>query len=545
MEEVDDRLDDDNGIIYLTREPFSRMHKAGMESAGVPDWEFQQSLNSNRSLYLSEEPILNRLTFQQLWGDACTPQGRFITHLVVKDAFHQGWRFVKSKNAKDEVDRKILNLLLKASHDYHIKMIHIRAVHFARAFGGSLVIKAPRRSRLKRRKKAPYYLRVIPFHPRNIIVDAAGDPLYFNARYWLGHRYINKKLPAHECIYYQNDVDPFGNGLYGIPELYTLRDYLKWEMNINRGMAEALDARGISMLHLKIKGFDINDKEKWEDAYGNPSLYRVLFTDEYTEANNVKGVEPSFQFEQLSRMYSKKYASGTGIPIVSLEGSSTSKSDSSAKLASYHSILSMIQEQFEDQLIELYELVEPNVIGKFELSFDIEPKLDLARKAQILTNNVNAALGGKDFMTYNQILRLLQLEPVEGGDINAEVYIYNMKKEAGILDMQQEQPKKTYDELGQKLPDGSKTDDKSQHGHGKDLSENRGGNRDKRTIENLEEIIPRIKEIVIENGCLKNKSYTEIQKDLFNSFGSGVSDSKIAEINKNILKLKRQNNNLE
>lgn len=402
----------------------SLISKVGGDSSSFPEYDYT-SIVTSQSMILGHQPIERVLPVSELWSAAVrTPKGRFITGVATFDAFRNGWKFVKTKDEKTEVDAGVKAKLNNLNRRYRIREIHQLAVFVARALGKCLVVKLNKNERVDRRNRADVKLRVVPINEYMIDYDEWGDPIAFHPFIALGHSMAHMTIQAKDAVFYVNVEDPFGNGYQGIPETFSMYNQLKWMTNIQRGWAEAMSERGTSLTHFKIKDFDLDDRAQWEQAYGDPTTYTVVFTDDETELTTFQGVSSSFDLNRTSEAFTKDCASASGIAMGRIDGTQGAQGKGAEEdTDNYYSILNSIQENYEKYLIELYEMLDPSLIDNFEITWEIERELDRLQTAQldaILVTNANMSL---DYKSYNDIRQSLGLTKVPGGDDIASIYI--------------------------------------------------------------------------------------------------------------------------
>ena len=411
-------------------------HVGGDAGMHNPFWYEDQTLTAdNEAMYVSQFASENMLDKRQLWAAATkSPQGHFITFVAAIDAFRNEWKYIEYKGYT-EVSEDLKKKLTSLKKDYNIKQIHTMAAGTARALGKCIVAKVKQKS-YGYKKLPKIKLRVFPIFDWEIDWDdETGEPIQYNPMASVGLKFHRFNIPAKDAIMYVHKVDPFGNGYQGIPEVYTIYNQLKWLANIERGWAEAMDSRGISMLQFKIPGYHPNQYEKWKNAYGDPTKYHVAFTDDETDIVGVPGVNSTFDLNSTVEAFTKETAAGSGMAQSRIDGTQRGQvSGGQTDTDNYYSILNTIQEEFEPQLISLHEFLDKTVIDTFDISWDIEPKLDKFSKAQIRAANVSTIQTGLDLITYNQALEMLDLPKVgEEGDIPASIYIFNMQQDAGMI----------------------------------------------------------------------------------------------------------------
>jgi len=532
--------------------------RIGIDSTGSPEFGMYSD-GTNNAYQNSIIPVEDRLTMPQKWGDAVnSPKGHFITFVAPMDAFRAGVIYTVSKSEREEVDKELSKILKRTDKAYKLKAIHTLAVILARALGRSLVFKMWRGSKSRKGKsQTPVYLRVIPITEEYIDYnDITGEPRLYRPIITVGKVQRQIYIPADEAVLYVHKRDPMGNWFQGIQETYPIHNQLKWELNIEKGWAEAMVARGISMMHMQIKGFDIDDINKWKKRYGNPTSYNVVFTDEDTNVKTIEGVKSTFNLNENNEAFTKHASEATGMAMSRVDGTQRGLAGAEADTDNYYAILNIIQEEHEDQHVELYELVNPSVIDKFALSYDVQPKMDKAKRAQLFQTNVNSAQVGAPYMSYNQILSVLDLDPVDGGDENAEVYIYKMRKKAGMIDEYEENGSSDNiddkDENGQKpskteKPDPSsvsKTGRRTQRREAKNPTEKRGGERQKdSTYDNIQDLLVVSKRNDIIRGLWAGDSYNKINMMLLNKYNISVSNNTIAEIKRYVTSFKHRKDN--
>ena len=277
----------------------------------------------------------------------------------------------------------------------------------------------------------------------------------------IGRIYKQLIIKPKDCVLYVNKPDPFGNMYQGIPDTYVVYDQLKWMANIERGFATAMDARGISMIHVAIKDFELEDRAIWQKAYGNPSTYNVMFTDKDTEVKNIPGIAASFDLNMTNDAMTKEVASGTGYAMSRIDGTQRGQvTGTQTDTDNYYSMISTMQEEFENENIELHEKLRPDLEGNWDISWEVVQKMDKQRKAEIFATEVNSAQVSLDFLTYNQILERFGYDPVPGGDITASVYIHAMyvkNSMAGDYDEESEDDTPPGEEGGSKSKESKST----------------------------------------------------------------------------------------
>lgn len=431
------------------------------DSTGVPFWDAEVKVWENDQNYHSMQPIEYIYRPARRWAAAIkSPKGHFITHIAVLDAFRSGWDYVEPENHKNHVDVELEHALKKLASEYKLKHVHTKAVQLAKTMGKSLAIKMPFNGH-GRWKHIRVQYRVIPLQDEYIQFNDAGLIAYFNPIVMVGRIYKQLIIKPKDCVLYVNKPDPFGNTYQGIPDTYVIYDQLKWMANIERGFATAMDARGISMIHVAIKDFELEDRSKWQKAYGNPAAYNVMFTDKDTEVSNIPGVAASFDLNMTNDAMTKEVASGSGYAMSRIDGTQRGQvSGTQQDTDNYYAMISTMQEEFENQNIELHEKLRPDLEGGWDISWEVVQKMDKQRKAEIFATEVNSAQVALDFLTYNQILERFGYDPVPDGDIQASIYIHDMYVEhdmAGDYDQDYDDETPPGDEGGNKGKESKST----------------------------------------------------------------------------------------
>lgn len=443
-EAVIDMVETGNGIWNATINGIKNQKGSVMvagDASGNPFWNDDRKVWGDDQKHHSIIPIEYTYRPARRWAAAIkSPKGHFLTHICVLDAFRSGWDYVEPENHKNHVEVELEHELKKLCSEYKLKHVHTKAVQLAKSMGKSLAIKMPFKGHGRWAHLRIQY-RVIPLDDMYIQFDMeTGFIKYFNPIIMIGRLYKQLMILPKDAVLYVNKPDPFGNTYQGIPDTYVVYDQLKWMANIERGFATAIDARGISMIHVAIKGFELEDRDKWKKAYGNPSSYNVLFSDENTEVKNIPGVAASFDLNSTNDALNKEVASGSGYAMSRIDGSQRGQvTGTQQDTDNYYAMISSMQEEFENELIELHEKLRADLINGWDISWEVVQKMDKQRKAEIFATEVNSAQVALDFLTYNQILERFGYDPVPDGDIQASVYIHNMYVDAGMeMDIQDE-----------------------------------------------------------------------------------------------------------
>lgn len=431
------QVDNEYSALELAILRGKKTSKIAVDSVDDPFWDqsnelYKEGYSANRTTLQPAEYVLTQI--QKRASAYNSPKGHFITFVCCMDAFRNKWKHIKPDSDNVEVEAGLDRRLRRLRKDYELNKIHTFACATARMMGKALVIKLPRSQMDGRRRRTDVRLRVIPIDDQYIIYNDYGEPILFKPVIPWGRGYKQLTITPADCELYVHKTDPFGNGFQGIPETLPVYPQLTWMANIERGWAEAMDSRGISMLHFSIEGFELEDSAKWKNAYGKPSSYNVIFTDKETDVKEINGVKSTFNLDDSNDAFTKDVASASGMAMSRIDGTQRGQvTGSQTDTDNYFAILSSIQEDFEYNLIGLYEMIDPTVIDKFEIGWVLEPKMDSERKAALLATNLNAIQIGQDFMTYNQARKLLGYEEVEGGDEIASVYIHNLHSENGMF----------------------------------------------------------------------------------------------------------------
>ncbi|MHA1382344.1 MAG: hypothetical protein ACTSR3_01160 [Candidatus Helarchaeota archaeon] len=458
------------------------------DSVQDPFWEYNQAVEEKQGYTQIYTPVETQTPIQRRWATAVnSPKGHFITYVAAYEAFKDGWDFVKYKNKLESVDEELKSYLQDLTRDYEIKTIHQTAVAVSRALGKCLVVKMPSNPRKLRGRKMPVRLRVLPIEYGFIDYDEYGEPETYHPLCMIGRKLRQLDVDWRDAVLYVHKKDPFGNGYNGIPETYPVYNQLKWMANIQKGWATAMNQRGISMIHFSIPNFDFEDLNKWKSAYGKPSAYSVIFTDKDVEVKQFPNVNASFDLDKTNDAWAKEVASSSGMAVSRIDGTQRGQvSGSQQDSDNYYSILVGIQETNNNSLLELYEMLDPELSETFDLNYQISQKLDEATKTQIMAQQMSVVQMGADYYTYNQSLKIIGLEPVEGGDIPASVYIAK--------------------EITSQIESMSMDDEKQE---GEDLSE-----KEQRAIDLLKQ----------------GNSVRQVNELLKDEFGSGMSHSKIVKL---------------
>lgn len=563
------------------------------DATGAPFWDAEIKVWEDDQNYHSMLPVEMIYRPARRWASAIkSPKGHFITHVAVLDAFRSGWDYVEPQNHKNKIDMEKEHTLKNLASEYKLKHVHTKAVQIAKSMAKSLAIKMPFKGYGRWEHIRTQY-RVIPLQDEYIQFDETGNVAYFNPVVMIGRYYKQLHVLPKDAVLYINKPDPFGNTYQGIPETYTIYDQLKWMANIERGFATAIDARGISMIQVAIKGFELEDRDKWQRAYGDPSSYNVLFTDAETDVKNIPGVAASFDLNLTNDAMTKEVASSSGYAMSRIDGTQRGQvSGTQQDTDNYYAMISTMQEEFENELIELHEKLRPDLVGGWDVSWEVVQKMDKQRKAEIFATEVNSAQVALDFLTYNQILDRFGYDPVQDGDVQASIYIDNMYKEnnmdgmpgdqggnedgdepqgkgnadkqgsfsssGGARKPQMKMPNKNDDERANKNKkgdDGGYTQCKMILSSGRQCLNNtdnpngfcyrheggkKGGKWGSKEYHRKKKMEGKRK--TAERMRKQNDSNREINEYLQNVFGDGLSFNILAEINEEVLKESRSNN---
>lgn len=429
-------------------QPKTSIMQTGNDAMMDPSWVPQNQREQPQPFGATMNSVSNMISPERLWGTAIrSPKGHFLVYVMPVEAYKNQWKFKKYKDMKEPVSEAIETKLKDLTRDYNIRKTHTLGTIAARGFGQALVYKIPNKQRNGRRKRVPVKFRVHPIRPYEIYyneLDPEDDhPTHYkiNVRWGRGYRFIT--IQAEDAVLYVHKKDLFGNDYQGIPETFPAYNQLKWQNNVEEGFAQAMSQRGISMLHLSDPDFDIEDIQKYKDAYGNPATYNVLFTDDEMQVENIAGNTAGFNLLQTSEAFSREIASASGVGVSRLDGTQRGQvTGSQTDQDNYYSILNAIQEENDEYLIELYEMLDPSLIGQFDIDYVTEPKLDKQAKANITSVNAANVIELQDYLTYNQSLtEYLDQDPVPGGDIIASKYIReNIEEEEVFLDEDPDEP---------------------------------------------------------------------------------------------------------
>jgi hypothetical protein len=375
---------------------------------------FQQTREPLIGFLIPAETMLMR---EQYYAAALTPKGRYITWVAPKSAFHKGWLFVQEKRKKNQLPTRLRNHLINLTNDHDLKLHFTVAKSIAMIFGRCLQFKreiatAGNRSRIE--------IREIQIFDEWIEYDEAGVPKMYNPVIRIGKEMRQITIPAKDAVLWIHNLDPFGNGYQGVPEILPVFKTIKRSESIAQNFAEIISQRGLGQLDIEIEDIvDQNDANKWANTYRDLVQESIIVHSPDMKTTVTPGVNAGFNYSSTQQTYYEDTAAGTGNPQMRMRGvqggavkGSETDQDNAAE------VYASIQESSEPYMKAFYHVLDPELVDKqFEIDWRFDIKMDVQKKSQVLATNVNTVLAGAEIFSMGNAEEIMDVVlPIEESD---------------------------------------------------------------------------------------------------------------------------------
>jgi hypothetical protein len=362
-------------------------------------------------------PAETMLLKEQYYSASLTPKGRNLTWVAPKSAFHKGWLFVQEKRKKTQLPTRLRNHLINLNNDHDLKTHFTLAKSISMIFGRCLQFKrevgaAGTRSRVE--------IREIQIFDEWIEYNDAGIPVMYRPVIHIGKEMRQIDIPARDAVLWIHNLDPFGNGYQGISELLAVFKTIKRSESIAQNFAEIITQRGLGQLDIEIDGIeDENDANKWADVYKDLVQESIIVHGSDMKTTVTPGMQAGFNYASTQETYYEDTSAGTGQPQLRMRGRSggpphgtTADQDNAAE------VYAGIQESSEPFMKAFYRVLDPNLMGtQFEIDWRFDIKMDVQKRATVLSTNVNTVLAGAEIFSMGNAEEIMDVVlPIDDSD---------------------------------------------------------------------------------------------------------------------------------
>lgn len=375
-------------------------------------------------------PTYRMISEQQLNEASLTPFGYFIVAISTQLSFKDGWEFVSPDNPEEPPGKQTLSKLKAIDDMVDIKSLAIEAIteakRYHRSAVGQIIIgpEGEKPDRLYRVTRLPDEW--VKYDDEAIITTGGdrvsipvdrqrGEPIQITPFIpWAkGSRTVTfDKDNFRLCV---NRRDPAGNGWYGIPELIAVYRIIKWDQNVLKAYDQVINQRGLGLLDVTIEGLkDETGARNWANKWGNPANYAGLFHSERIQVETKEGMKANYNIADVSQVHRHYTSAGTGYPGERMIGVQTGAiTGSQTDRDNMAEIYRTNHDMFDEFIISLYEMIDPEVKGKFKLVFPINSKLDKETEASILGAMNDVVQASLDYMKVSVAEKFLGYEITE------------------------------------------------------------------------------------------------------------------------------------
>ena len=355
-----------------------------------------------------------------------TGKGFFLTFGITRDAFKHRWIPKQGTGQLEQLTPKQLSLFAKAMKKYAVKNIIMDAIGKARAYGQSVVFMVHKDPD---DPASEYELRSIKYDRFNLIFEGKGRLRAIRAPVIFGNIGYIVEVPIENCVLFINGVHETGYPYLGRSELSAPYYYIRASLNIMDNWVKLFSQRGLGLLDLKIKNATMEDLDRAETLYSDPTQFSALIHDDNVEVTTIQGISAGYSIKETNEMFMKEVSSASGISYTKLDGGNTYVSGVIADQDNYAANFQLLHQQWHDTIVKVIEMVEPRLKDKLSLDFEIEIKLDKTQMIQVQSTFLTMVLTCPEIFSLNDLLRGLGMEiQKDGEDITVAEYLYGMRK---------------------------------------------------------------------------------------------------------------------
>jgi hypothetical protein len=362
-------------------------------------------------------PAETMLLREQYYAAALTPKGRYLTWVAPKSSFHKGWLFVQEKRKKSQLPTRLRNHLINLTNDHDLKIHFTVAKSIAMIFGRCLQFK---REVASPGNRSRVEIREIAIFDEWIDYNEAGIPVMYHPVIRIGKEMRQIDIAAKDAVLWVHNLDPFGNGYQGVSEILAVFKTIKRSESVAQNFAEIITQRGLGLLDIEIEDIvDQNDANKWADTYRNLVQESIVVHSPDMKTTVTPGVNAGFNYSATQETYFEDTAAGTGNPQMRMRGvqggavkGAETDQDNAAE------IYQTIQETSEPYMKEFYRVLDSNLIGtQFEIDWRFDIKMDVQKKATVLSTNVATVLAGAEIFSMGNAEEIMDVVlPIEESD---------------------------------------------------------------------------------------------------------------------------------
>jgi len=375
------------------------------------------------------------LTEYQLNCVSYTPFGRFVIEIVVELAFKDKWEYTDPKDDSNPPSEVVLKRLQFIDSQVDIRSLTITAAQHSRRYGRSAFCRIWV-GKDGQKTKAVYRICRLPENWVHYDEETGEiDQIYPMIPWGRGRKQftINKE----DFVIFKNRIDPNGNGEQGIPELVAVFRVIKWDSNILKAFDKTIYQRGIGLVDVTVEGArNEEDLNKWKRKYGNPAQYATFFHSERVTVDTKDGIKPGYDISHVSDIHRHQVSAGTGNPGERMIGVQTGAvTGSETDQDNMAEIYKTIHDVNDEYIIKVYEMLDPELKGKFGMVFPINTRLDPEKEANILSLNTKTVLESADFIKVGTAEKLLDYEIHESdaeSNMTFAEYIDAKRKKRGL-----------------------------------------------------------------------------------------------------------------
>jgi len=363
-------------------------------------------------------PKFLMISEQDLNAASLTPFGYFIVEISTQLSFKDGWNYISPDNPDEPPGKHTMSRLEAIDKQFDMKSIAMACIAEAKRYGRSATCKLVLG---KNTQKARTQLRVTRLPEGWVTYDTEtgipldeqeGRPVRIKPILPWGKGSTNADFEEDEFRVCINRKDPAGNGWQGTPELIAVYRILKWDQNVLHAYDTVINQRGLGLLDVTIQGLRDEDGAKdWARKWGNPAQYAGLFHSDRITVETKEGMKANYNIADVSEVHRHYTSAGTGYPGERMIGVQTGAiTGSQTDRDNMAEIYRTNHDMFDEFIISLYTLIDPELEGKFKLEFPINAKLDKETEAGILSDMNDVVKSSLDYMKVSVAEQLLDYE---------------------------------------------------------------------------------------------------------------------------------------
>jgi len=146
---------------------------------------------------------------------------------------------------------------------------------------------------------------------------------------------------------------------------------------------------------------DENDANKWADVYKNLIQESIIVHSPDMKTKVEPGMHAGFNYQSTQNTYYEDTAAATGYPQMRMRGVQTGTvTGSETDQDNIAEVYAAIQETSEKHMKRFYVILDPSLSNKsFEIEWQFEIKMDVAKRATVLATNINTVMAGAEILT--------------------------------------------------------------------------------------------------------------------------------------------------